>query len=359
MMVDKTKITIVGAGNVGKGVFKAIKHNPDMMLAGIISRDVQRVVNDQPFYDELLAPIYSATDLRAIEKVAEKTDVAILCGGSATDLPKQGPFYSLFFNTVDSFDTHADIPGYDRMMNGVARFHKHTSVISGGWDPGTFSLERVFGDSFIPYSKAYTFWGEEEVGGVSQGHSQAIKALEGVLDAIQYTIPVKEALQRVRNGEDPELTTREKHTRLCYIALTPDADREKVIHAIVNMPKYFEDYDTTVNIESPEQIAERKKEMPHGGFVLTSGKTGDGHRAIIEYSNHWQSNPEATGNILVACARACNRLNKEGKEFSSLIMPGELRDKIEPIYFGSKTMLDIPPAYYSPHSREELLKHWM
>ncbi len=332
----KTRVAIVGYGNVGRGVYHAIERNQDIELSGILTKNTNRV-NDEMVRKYMIIPdVFSADSMHLIEALASRTDVAILCGGSATELPKQGPNYAVYFSTVDSFDTHADILDYDRMMNGVARFHKHTSVISAGWDPGTFSLERDLGNSFIPGSKAYTFWGK----GVSQGHSQAVRAVDGVLNGIQYTVPAQAALDVVRSGANPEITTRQKHTREVFIALKPGADETKVRRTIVGMPKYFADYDTTVTIESPESIAERLKTMPHGGFVMTSGKTGKNNNALIEYQNQWASNPEATGSILVACARACHRLNKEG-------------------VYGSKTMLDIPPAYFSPLSRDELLKHWM
>lgn len=322
----KTQVAIVGYGNVGKGVIEAIKRNSDMTFAGVISRRPKDMLTNFPANQ-----IYTPDNFREL-----KADVAILCGGSATDLQDQGPFYARHFNTVDSFDTHADIADYDNKMH-LASFSKgHTAVICAGWDPGTFSLERVLGNSFIPGSKAYTFWGK----GVSQGHSQAIRSVDGVLNGIQYTVPSQQALDEVRAGNNPELTTRQKHARECYIALKPGADEEKIRKTIVEMPKYFSDYDTTVTIETPEQVAKRLEKMPHGGFVLNSGKTGKDNNALIEYQNQGASNPEATGSILVACARACVRLNREGKT-------------------GSYTMLDIPPAYYSQLSREELLKHWM
>ena len=326
-MTDKIKIAIVGWGNVSRGVEAAINQSADMSVSGVISRNPERVKKE--IASRL--PIYSAE--QALNTTA---DIAILCGGSATDLPKQGPQYAAHFNTVDSFDTHSDIPGYFAAMNEVTLSTKHTSIISAGWDPGTFSLERVLGNSFIPGSKAYTFWGR----GVSQGHSQAIRAIDGVLDGIQYTVPVPQALEAVRSGKNPELTTRQKHTRECFIALKPGADEKKVRDAIINMPKYFADYDTTVTIESAKQVAERRSAMPHAGIVMTSGKTANSNNALIEYRNQWSSNPEATGSILVACARACYRLHQEGR-------------------MGAMTMLDIPPAYYSTLSRTELLKNWM
>ncbi|MBM3233720.1 diaminopimelate dehydrogenase [Candidatus Pacearchaeota archaeon] len=331
----KTKIAIVGWGNVGRGVYQAIQKNPDMELIGIISRTPKRV-NDE-FGNKPDAPLIYA--LGTVDDNLWKrmeADVAVLCGGSATDLPEQGPYFAQFFNTVDSFDTHAKIPEYFDKMNRVAKGNNHVAVISAGWDPGIFSVERVLGNAFLPGSRAYTFWGR----GVSQGHSDALRRVPGVLDAIQYTVPVQEALSSVRSGVNPELTTRQKHMRECFVALKPRANPDEVRKAIVTMPNYFADYNTSVVFETPEQVAKRKKEMPHAGFVLTSGKTGNGNKAVVEYSNTWKSNPEATGSILVACARACHRLSLEGRA-------------------GAFTMLDIPPAMLSPLSQEELLRSWM
>jgi len=348
-MTSLTRVAIVGWGNVGKGVCQALQKVDDVVMTGILSRDPARVIKETGFDPTV---VRDANSLKAIESLAASSNVAILCGGSATDLRVQGPIFAVHSNIVDSFDTHADIPEYERMIDGIARFHKHTAVICGGWDPGTFSLERVLGNAFIPGSKDYTFWGP----GVSQGHSQAIRAVPGVLDGIQYTIPIQKALKAVRSGTKPELTTRQKHTRDCYIALKPGADEEAVRRIIITMPKYYADYNTTVTIETPKQIAERKKQMSHGGFVMTSGETRQGNKALIEYRNQWASNPEATGNILVACARACNRLHREGKVLSAAIQDKDTRDQVEAYFFGAKTMLDIPATYYSSFSRAELLK---
>ncbi|MBU2497064.1 MAG: diaminopimelate dehydrogenase [Nanoarchaeota archaeon] len=320
------KVAIVGYGNVGRGVYQAIKRNPDMELAGIISRRPGDISLEVPESN-----VYSPDNFEKLE-----ADVAILCGGSAKDLPVQGPSFLRSLNTVDSFDTHANIPEYFARMNAIARENKHVAIISAGWDPGTFSLERVLGDAFIPGSSRFTFWGP----GVSQGHSDAIRKVEGVADAVQYTLPIQETLDIVRTGSNPQLTTREKHRRDCYVALKSGADPETVKQAIVTMPNYFSDYNTMVAFESPEEVSGRKKQMPHGGFVMTSGVTGDGNKALIEYRNQWKSNPEATGSILIACARANYRLQQDNK-------------------FGAFTMLDIPPAYLSPHSQEELLKEFM
>jgi diaminopimelate dehydrogenase len=334
-MANPIKIGIVGWGNVGKGVRKAIDKNPDTKLACIISRDPIRVLDDKEFRREDALNVLGTKNFLEVADIRERVDVAILCGGSATDLPKQGPYFAQFFNTVDSFDTHSDIPRYlEAMTRATGR--ERLAVCCAGWDPGTFSIERMMALSFIPGGKPYTFWGP----GVSQGHSDAIRRLEGVADGIQYTMPFENTLNQVRTGENPDLSTREKHWRDCYVALKPGADPEAVRKAIETMPKYFVDYETRVTFETQEQITERKKAMPHGGFVMVSGETGNRNKALIEYRNQWQSNPEATGSILVACARANYRLHREGVR-------------------GAVTMADIPPAKYHPMEREELIKTWM
>jgi len=328
------KVGIIGWGNVGRGVYEAIKRNPDTELAGIISRNPQRVLGE--FTGQMPPRVFDAINPPSRDLI-DSVDVAVLCGGSAKDLPEQGPFYASFFNTVDSFDTHDDIPAYFEKMNSIALANERVAIISAGWDPGTFSLERVLGDAFLPGSKKETFWGP----GVSQGHSDAIRRkVGGVADAIQYTMPYEAVLDAVRKGKKPELTTAFRHWRDCYVALKEGVNPEKVKEAIVTMPKYFAGYNTRVTFETAAQIAERKKQMPHGGFVLTSGETGKGNKALVEYKNDWGSNPEATGSILVACARANYRLQHRCQA-------------------GAFTMLDIPPAYFSPHSRETLLKSWM
>lgn len=327
----KTRIAIVGLGNVGRGVLSELPKNEDMVLAGVVTRRPKEFTSQLP-----IDKIYSYENLERLE-----ADVAILCMGSATDLPTQGPFFASRFNTADSFDTHSDIYSYDSAMKDACMQigydgKRHTSIICAGWDPGTFSLERVLGNALLPGSSQETFWGK----GVSQGHSQAVRSIEGVLDGIQYTVPKEEALSLVRSGKTPRLTTRDKHLREVYIAIEPEADVETIVQKIKGMPKYFRDYDTVVVIESPEAIAERRKSMPHGGFVLTSGKTGNGNSALIEYNNRWGSNPESTASILLSCARACNRLSKENRH-------------------GSYTMLDFPASYLSPLSREQILKSLM
>ena len=327
-MTDKIKIAIVGYGNVGKGVHKAIERNPDMLLYFILSRNPKRVektVSNIPIYHVQNSNMnYSSID------------VAILCGGSKNDLPEQGPNFAKYSNTVDSFDTHADIPKYFEKMDKTAKRNKNVSIISTGWDPGIFSLERVLSDAFIPGAKHYTFWGP----GVSQGHSDAIRQVKGVKDAIQYTVPEEDAVNKVRKGMNPDLATREKHWRDCFVVAEENADLKQIEHNIETMPKYFADYDTKVTFVSQERMNEMKKKMPHGGFVIATGNTGDNNKAITEYKCSWGSNPEATGNILVAYARAAYKMHKEGKK-------------------GAFTLLDIPASYLSPHSKKELLSGFM
>jgi len=338
-MKEPIRVAIVGWGNVGRGVYQAIKRNPDTELSCIFSRDPARIINEfrekgLNFEVNRIRRSDSELDALAVQG-SNWVDVAVLCGGSATDLPVQGPYFAKFFNTVDSFDTHSDIPKYlEAMTQSTGK--ERLAVCCAGWDPGTFSIERIMALSFLPEGKPYTFWGP----GVSQGHSDAIRRVEGVADGIQYTVPIESALESVRKGENPELTTRGKHFRNCYVALKPEADPEIVRQTIAEMPKYFADYNTRVTFESPEQIAERKKAMPHGGFVMVSGETGRANKALIEYKNQWASNPEATGSILVACARANYRMHKEGVR-------------------GAITLADIPPIKYHPQERSEVIKTWM
>lgn len=322
-------VVIVGYGNVGRGVRHAIAASKDVRLSGIISRDAERVKREAPD-----APVFSKADEKSWKKCG--ADVAILCGGSAKDLPEQGPFYCGFFNTVDSFDTHHDIPSYFSVMDETARKAGKTAIISTGWDPGIFSLERVLADAFVPGASHYTFWGK----GVSQGHSDAARHVKGVKDARQYTIPVQTALERVRKGENPSLTTREKHTRLCYVVAEPGADKAAIEREIKEMPNYYSDYDTKVVFISEEEMKKDHSAYPHGGFVLATGRTGDGSSTLTEYRCQWGSNPAATGSILLAHARAAVRLSKEKKS-------------------GAFTILDIPPAYLSPRSAQELREKYM
>ena len=320
------RIGIYGYGNLGKGVELAIQQNGDMQCVGVFTRRAPETVKTLTGI-----PVFSA------EKVAEfvgKIDVMILCGGSSTDLPKQTPFLAQYFNVVDSFDTHAKISEHLKNVQSVTEKAQTTALISAGWDPGMFSLARAYSGAILPQGKDYTFWGK----GVSQGHSDAIRRIDGVADAKQYTIPVENALARVRNGETPEFTVREKHSRECFVVLKENADKEKVETAIKTMPHYFDEYDTTVHFISQEELNEKHGGLPHGGSVIRNGVTGKNgeHKHVIEYRIKLDSNAEFTSSVLVACARAVFRLNKEGN-------------------FGCKTMLDIPPVYLMKETREEVI----
>ncbi len=322
------KIGIYGYGNLGRGVENAIRQNDDLELTAVFTRrdpSSLKINTDG-------VPVYQA------DKAAEftdKIDVMIICGGSATDLPVQTPALAKLFNVVDSFDTHAKIPEHFKNVDACAKESGKVAVISVGWDPGMFSVNRLYGGAILPDGKDYTFWGR----GVSQGHSDAIRRIEGVADAKQYTIPVEEALEAVRSGANPELTTRQKHTRECFVVAKDGADKAKIEEEIKTMPNYFADYDTTVHFISQQEINENHSGIPHGGFVIRCGKTGAEleNTHIIEYSLKLDSNPEFTSSVLVAFARAAARLNAEGAS-------------------GCKTVLDIPPAYISPKSGEELRK---
>ena len=317
-------VAIAGYGNVGRGVSKAIKNNPDMKLIAVFSRRPEVVQKE-----------ITGIPVIKIDKDAPKPsvpiDIAILCGGSKEDVPVQGPLFARWYSTVDSFDTHADIPKYFQKMDTIAKEKGNVSIISAGWDPGIFSLERVLGDAFLPGSKGYTFWGI----GVSQGHSDAARTIEGVIDARSYTYPIKSALKEVRDGKTPDFSKRQMHKRVVYVVAEEGADKEKIRKAITGMPNYFSDYDTEVNFISRAQMAKEHSAYPHGGFVMTSGATGEKNKQIIEYRCQLASNPEFTGSVLVACARAAFRLKASGHK-------------------GAYTMLDIPPAFFSPHSGETL-----
>ena len=325
------RIGILGYGNLGRGVECAIRQNPDMELVAVFTR---RNPEDVTILTETAAVcnIADAADWK------DKIDVMILCGGSATDLPVQTPEYAKMFNVVDSFDTHAKIPEHFANVDAAAKEGGHIGIISVGWDPGMFSLTRMYANAILPQGNDYTFWGK----GVSQGHSDAIRRVEGVKDAKQYTVPVEAALKAVRNGENPELTTRQKHTRECYVVLEEGADAKKVEEEIKNMPNYFADYDTTVHFISEEELKKNHSGIPHGGFVLRSGKTGwnEEHNHLIEYSLKLDSNPEFTASVIVAYARAAYRLANEGAK-------------------GCKTVFDIAPAYLSAKSGEELRAHML
>ncbi|GIO86875.1 diaminopimelate dehydrogenase [Paenibacillus faecis] len=322
-MAANIKVGIVGYGNLGRGVEKAIKQNPDIELKAIFSRR-------QP--DEVAAA-NGVVHISEIEKYKGDIDVMILCGGSATDLPEQGPELAALFNTVDSFDTHAKIPEYFEKVNAAAVKGGNVSVISTGWDPGLFSLNRLLAEAVLPEGKEYTFWGK----GVSQGHSDAIRRVKGVKNGVQYTIPVESAVERVRNGENPELSTREKHLRDCYVVAEEGADLAAIEREIKEMPNYFADYDTTVHFISEEELKKNHSAMPHGGTVLRSGLTGENSKQIIEFGLKLDSNPEFTASVLVAYARAVYKLSQAGQA-------------------GAKTVFDIPFGLLSPKSPEQLRK---
>ena len=322
----KIRIGIMGYGNLGKGIECAVCQNDDMELVGVFTR---RDPNQVTILTEGVK-VYKVDEL--MDK-KDDIDVLILCGGSATDLPKQTPEYAKYFNVVDSFDTHAKIPEHFDAVNKAALENGKIAMISCGWDPGMFSLNRLYGGVILPKGKDYTFWGK----GVSQGHSDAIRRIEGVANAKQYTVPVEKALEEVRSGSNPELTTREKHTRECYVVAKEGADLARIEQEIKNMPNYFADYDTTVNFITEEELQREHAGIPHGGFVIRSGNTGwnEEHNHIIEYSLKLDSNPEFTSSVIVAYARAVYRMKKEGMS-------------------GCKTVFDVAPAYLSPMSGEEL-----
>jgi len=326
---NKMRIGILGYGNLGRGVECAIKQNPDMELVAVFTRRAPENVS-------ILTKDAKVCSIADVEQWKDKIDVMILCGGSATDLPEQTPKYAELFNVVDSFDTHARIPEHFENVDAAAKKNGHVGIISVGWDPGMFSLNRLYANCILPEGKDYTFWGK----GVSQGHSDAIRRVEGVKDGKQYTIPVESALEAVRNGENPELTTRQKHTRECFVVLEEGADAAKVEETIKNMPNYFADYDTTVHFISEEELKANHSGIPHGGFVIRSGQTGweQENKHVIEYSLKLDSNPEFTACVIVAYARAAYRLQQEGQT-------------------GCKTVFDIAPAYLSAKDGAELRKN--
>lgn len=321
------RIGILGYGNLGRGVECAVKQNPDMELAAVFTRR-------NPEELSVLTKTASVCHVKDAKNWKDKIDVMILCGGSATDLPVQSPEYVKMFNIVDSFDTHANIPQHYKKVDAAAKESGRIGIISAGWDPGMFSLNRMYASAILPSGKDYTFWGK----GVSQGHSDAIRRIEGAKDAKQYTIPVSAALDAVRNGENPELATRDKHTRECFVVLEEGADAAKVENEIKTMPNYFADYDTTVHFISEEELKKNHSGIPHGGFVLRSGKTGweEENSHLIEYSLKLDSNPEFTSCVLVSYARAAYRLYKEGQT-------------------GCKSVFDIAPAYLSAKDNAELI----
>ncbi len=314
------RIGICGYGNLGKGVEKAIEYNPDMELLAIFSR----------------REIKTKVPLIKIEKAEEykdKIDVVIMCGGSATDLPEQVPMFAKLYNTVDSFDTHKNIPEYYSKIDKINKASKTVSLISAGWDPGLFSINRLYSEAVIPNGKTYTFWGK----GVSQGHSDAIRRIKGVKNAIQYTIPIEQAIEQIKNKQLPELTNRQKHIRECYVVLEKEADKNEVEEKIKNMENYFAEYNTIVHFITEEELKENHSKMLHSGIVIHSGATSENNKQVIEYSLKLDSNPEFTASVLVAYARAVYKLS--------------LKEE-----YGAKTVLDISPALISPKTRQMLIK---
>ncbi|MCR5110931.1 MAG: diaminopimelate dehydrogenase [Ruminococcus sp.] len=329
--MSKVRIGIAGYGNLGKGVELAIRQNDDMELVGIFTRRDPSSV--KPLTDGV--KVYKLDDAK---NMTDDVDVMIICGGSATDLPKQTPEMAKYFNVIDSFDTHARIPEHFANVDKAAKESGHLAFISLGWDPGLFSLNRLYAESILPNGKSYTFWGR----GVSQGHSDAIRRVEGVKRGIQYTVPIESAMEAVRSGSQPELTTRQKHLRECWVVPEEGADLAKIENDIKTMKNYFDEYDTTVNFITEEEFDAKHNKMPHGGFVMRSGLTGDGEKThqMIEYSLKLESNPEFTASVLICFARALARLKAEGAT-------------------GCKTAFDIAPAYLSPLSGDELRAHML
>lgn len=320
------RVGIMGYGNLGRGVELALRHNPDMELKAVFTRR-------NPDSVHLLTEGAQVLEASKAVSMADEIDVMILCGGSATDLPEQTPYYAQYFNVIDSFDTHAHIPQHFAAVDAAAKKSGKLGIISVGWDPGMFSVSRLYADCILPQGSSYTFWGK----GVSQGHSDAIRRIPGVVDARQYTIPVQKALDEVRSGSCPQLTTREKHTRECFVVAEEGADKAAIEQAIVTMPNYFADYDTTVHFISKEEMVRDHSGIPHGGFVIHTGKTGveNEHNHTIEYRLTLDSNPEFTSSVLVAYARAVYRMAKEGQT-------------------GCKTVFDVAPAYLSSKDGEQL-----
>lgn len=325
-MTNPIRIGIAGYGNLGRGVEAAISKNEDMTLVGVFSRR-------DPSSVSTLNPNTAVFSIDVLAEFKDKVDVLILCGGSKEDLPVQGPEYAAMFNTVDSFDTHARIPEYLESVDAPATANKKTALISIGWDPGMFSINRLMGEALLPDGETYTFWGK----GLSQGHSDAVRRVDGVKAGVQYTIPSTEAIAKVRSGSRPTLATKEKHVRECYIVLEEGADAATVENTIKTMPNYFADFDTTVNFISEETLRAEHSRMPHGGFVIRSGTSSEGINQVVEYSLQLESNPEFTASVLVAYARACHRLSEQGQ-------------------FGCKTAFDVAPGLLSPKSAAQLRK---
>ncbi len=328
--MGKIRIGIVGYGNIGRGVEQSIKRNDDMELKAVFTRRDPASVKIQTEGAE----VKHFDDMEAMK---DDIDVMILCGGSATDLPVIGPKVAASFNTIDSFDTHAKIPEYFANVDKAAKEGKNVSIISVGWDPGMFSLNRLYAESILVQGSTYTFWGK----GVSQGHSDAIRRIEGVKNGIQYTVPIEAAVDQGRSGSEPELTTRQKHLRECYVVAEEGADKAAIEEAIKTMPNYFDEYDTTVTFITEEELKANHSKMPHGGFVIRTGETGcEGNKHVIEYSLRLDSNPEFTGSVLVAYARAAHRLSQKGES-------------------GARSVFDIAPAMLSQMTPEELRAHML
>ncbi|TSI04754.1 diaminopimelate dehydrogenase [Lysinibacillus sp. BW-2-10] len=328
-MSKTIKIGIVGYGNLGKGAVEAIKQTADMELVAVFTRrDPKDLIIDEPNVETV--HISNAGDYK------DKIDVMLLCGGSATDLPEQTPYFASMFNTVDSFDTHAKIPEFYESVNAAATKANTTAIISVGWDPGLFSINRVLADAILPSGENYTFWGK----GLSQGHSDAIRRVEGVKNGVQYTIPSEDAMAKVRSGVNPELSTAEKHERVCYIVLEEGADSARIENEIKTMPNYFADYNTEIHFISEEELKRDHSKAPHGGFVIRGGNTGNGNKQIYEFSLKLDSNPEFTASVLVAYARAAYRLNAAKQ-------------------YGAKSVFDVAPSYISPRTAEELRRDYL
>lgn len=328
-MENTIKIGIVGYGNLGRGAEASIMQQPDMELVAVFTRR-------NPESVQVLNSNVKVLHIDEAPNYKEDIDVMLICGGSATDLPEQVPYFAQLFNTVDSFDTHAKIPEFFASVDKPAKESGKTSIISVGWDPGMFSINRVLSEALLPQGETYTFWGK----GLSQGHSDAVRRVDGVKNGVQYTIPSEKVIEQVRNGENPDVSKNDRHVRECYIVAEEGADKQKIEHEIKTMPNYFADYDTTVHFISEEELKREHSAMPHGGFVIRSGETGEGNKQIIEYSLKLESNPEFTASVLTAYARAAHRLNKEGQT-------------------GAKTVYDVAPGYISSKTAEELRRDYL
>lgn len=325
----KIKLGIVGYGNLGKGAELAIQQQPDMELVAIFTRRDPKSI-------QAVDPKVKVEHVDAADNYVGRIDVMVLCGGSANDLPEQTPAFTEKFHTIDSYDTHELIPEHFKKVDEVAKENDRISIISVGWDPGLFSLNRMMAEAILPKGESYTFWGR----GLSQGHSDAVRRVEGVEDAVQYTIPSKDAIEKVRRGENPTLTARDQHKRACYVVAKEGADQEKIRQTIQNMPNYFVDYDTEVHFITKEELEKNHSQMPHGGFVMRSGQTGDQTNQMIEFNLRLDSNPEFTASVLIAYARAAYRLHQEGER-------------------GARTIFDIAPKYLSTFTSEQLQEKYL